>query len=104
MIGERGGAFRQDAAVATRRRVQRMPLLPSRQEFALGARVRAVAPVANDGTYPHKDIGEGVVQIGDLGVVRDRWSFLGEVYYTVEFPARAAVVIMRGREMARVYR
>jgi len=106
MIGERGGALRQEVAVATRgiRRIQRAPAWPSKAEFALGTGVRAVSKVANDGTYPRKDIGEGVVQIGDLGVVRDRWSFLGEVYYTVEFPTRGAVVIMRGREMARVYR
>ncbi len=104
MIGERGSALRQAVAVETRRRVQRMPPSPGRQEFEPGAHVRAVTKVANDGTYPHKDIGEGVVQIGDLGVVRGRWSFLGEVYYTVEFPTRGAVVIMRGHEMARLYR
>jgi len=107
MIGERGGALRQEVAVATRgirRRVHRMPLSSSKPDFALGARVRAVAPVANDGTYPHRDVGEIVVEVGDLGLVRERWSFLGEVFYTVEFPVRGAVVIMRGREMARVYR
>ena len=41
---------------------------------------------------------------GDTGVVRESWSFLGEIYYTVEFFARAAVVIMRGQEMARAAR
>ena len=38
---------------------------------------------------------------GDIGVVRESWSFLGEAYYTVEFFAHAAVVIMRGQEMVR---
>ena len=68
-------------------------------EFRPGATVRSLRPVRNDGVYPHKDIGEVLVRQGDTGVVRERWSFLGEVYYTVEFGDRAAVVIMRGREM-----
>lgn len=69
--------------------------------FIPGDRVRSLRPVKNDGVYPHKDIGEVLVDHGDAGIVRERWSFLGEVYYTVEFAARAAVVIMRGREMER---
>ena len=83
-----------------RRRGEQTTRLGKRQ-FKLGDRVRSLTPVRNDGTYPHRDIGEVVVQCGDAGVVRDTWSFLGEFYYTVEFAARAAVVIMRGREMER---
>jgi hypothetical protein len=41
-----------------------------------------------------------LVYRGDTGVVRERWSFLGDAYYTVEFFAHASVVIMRGHEMA----
>jgi nitrogen fixation protein NifZ len=67
----------------------------------LGEVVRALRPVRNDGVYPHKDIGELLVHQRDVGMVRERWSFLGEIYYTVEFAGRAAVVIMRGREMER---
>ena len=63
--------------------------------------MRSLTQVTNDGIYPHKDIGEILVNGGDVGIVRESWSFLGEVYYTVEFFARAAVVIMRGREMER---
>jgi nitrogen fixation protein NifZ len=70
-----------------------------KREFRLGEAVRSLTPVRNDGVYPHKDIGEIVVHKGDAGIVRESWSFLGEIYYTVEFGARAAVVIMRGREM-----
>ena len=70
------------------------------REFRVGDGVRSLTEVCNDGIYPHRDIGETLVFPGDAGVVRTRWSFLGEVYYTVEFGARAAVVIMRGREMA----
>ncbi|HXZ09093.1 MAG TPA: nitrogen fixation protein NifZ [Paraburkholderia sp.] len=69
-------------------------------EFAPGAQVRSLRAVKNDGVYPHKAIGEFMVRQGDIGVVRQRWSFLGEIYYTVEFAGRSAVVILRGREMA----
>ncbi len=71
-------------------------------EFAPGEPVRAAALIRNDGMYPHKDIGEPLVYPGDAGVVRESWRFLGEVYYTVEFVARAVFVIMRGREMVRM--
>ena len=71
-------------------------------EFSPGEPVRAAALIRNDGTYPHKDIGEPLVHPGDAGVVRESWRFLGEIYYTVEFVARAVFVIMRGREMVRM--
>jgi nitrogen fixation protein NifZ len=69
-------------------------------EFKSGDAVRSLARIENDGICPRKDIGETLVYRGDAGIVRDKWSFLGETYYTVEFVARGAVVIMRGREMA----
>jgi nitrogen fixation protein NifZ len=69
------------------------------REFALGEEIRSLRPIKNDGIYPHKEIGELLVHRGDAGIVRGRWSFLGDIYYTVEFAARAAVVIMRDREM-----
>jgi len=72
-----------------------------RRHFKLGETVRSLAQIRNDGTYPHRDIGEVLVRQGDLGCVREDWSFLGEVYYTVEFIDRAVVVIMRGKEMER---
>jgi nitrogen fixation protein NifZ len=72
------------------------------QDFAAGERVRSLGQVKNDGTYVHKGIGEIVVEEYDLGVVHERWSFLGQLYYTVEFIDRAVVVIMRGRELAKV--
>lgn len=70
--------------------------------FKRGDEVRSLTQVRNDGTYPHRGIGELLVRQGDAGCVREDWSFLGEVYYTVEFASRAAVVIMRGKEMERV--
>ncbi len=71
-------------------------------EFSAGEPIRSVTLIRNDGMYPHKDIGEALVLHGDIGIVRQSWRFLGEVYYTVEFMARAVFVIMRGREMARI--
>jgi nitrogen fixation protein NifZ len=72
-----------------------------KRHFKLGEQVRSLTQVKNDGTYPHRDIGEVIVCQGDVGRVRESWSFLGEVYYTVEFASRAVVVIMRGGEMER---
>ena len=71
-------------------------------DFVAGERVRSLGPVKNDGTYVHRNIGEIVVHERDLGVVHERWTFLGQLYYTVEFIDRAVVVIMRGRELAKV--
>jgi nitrogen fixation protein NifZ len=84
-----------------RRRVERAGWVAGRPEFKLGDAVRSIALVKNDGIYPHRDIGETLVYEGDAGVIRQSWSFLGEMYYTVEFAARAVFVIMRGREMVR---
>ena len=75
--------------------------IAGKRAFKSGDAVRSLTRVTNDGIYPHRDIGETLVNGGDAGVVRESWSFLGEAYYTVEFFARAAVVIMRGQEMAR---
>ena len=86
---------------ASRRQVGRGPSVPGKYEFKRGDAVRSLAQIINDGIYPHRDIGETLVHQGDTGMVRESWSFLGESYYTVEFFTRAAVVIMRGREMAR---
>jgi nitrogen fixation protein NifZ len=69
------------------------------RSFATGDAVRSLTHVKNDGIYPHKRIGEILVHPGDAGHVHESWSFLGEVYYTVEFAQRMAVVIMRGKEM-----
>ena len=82
-----------------RQRRARHQASPTKREFKPGDAVRSLTQIKNDGMYPHKDIGETLVHHGDAGIVRESWSFLGEIYYTVEFLARAAVVIMRGREM-----
>ena len=66
-----------------------------KRHFQLGEWVRALISVSNDGIYPHRDIGEILVFPGDAGFIREDWSFLGEVYYTVEFVSRAVIVINR---------
>lgn len=71
-------------------------------QFSVGESVCSLARVRNEGTYPHRNIGEILVREGDLGYVHESWSLLNEVYYTVEFVRRAVVVIMCGREMARI--
>jgi hypothetical protein len=71
----------------------------SARDFSENEKVRATAQVKNDGTYPHKELGEVIVQDGDIGFVRESWHFLGRIYYTVEFTSRGVVVIMREREL-----
>jgi nitrogen fixation protein NifZ len=71
--------------------------------FNPGEKVRSIKHVKNDGTYPGKEIGENLVRKGDVGYVRDIGIFLQQFYiYAVEFVDRAAVVGMRGRELASV--
>ena len=89
---------------ARRRNVGRGRLAAGKREFKQGDAVRSLVRIVNDGIYPHRDIGETLVHHGDVGIVRESWTFLGEGYCTVEFVARAAVVILRGREMARAPR
>jgi len=71
--------------------------------FNPGEKVRSIRHVKNDGTYPGKEIGENLVRKGDVGYVRDIGIFLQQFYiYAVEFVDRAAVVGMRGKELARI--
>jgi len=100
MIGRM--SMSRPTAIATRAarvRARPIPTFDGRREFHPGDEVCSLRSVKNDGLYLHKEIGEVLVQEGDAGVVRENWCFLGEIYYTVEFVARAAVVVMRGREM-----
>jgi nitrogen fixation protein NifZ len=68
--------------------------------FAIGERVLARSRVRNDGTYAGRDIGEVLVERGDVGYVRSIGTFLQQFYiYAVEFPQRGAPVGMRAREL-----
>ena len=68
--------------------------------FMPGAKVRSKRYIKNDGTFPGRDIGEVLVQKGDVGYVRDVGMYLQRYYiYAVEFVERASIVGMRGREL-----
>ena len=72
--------------------------LPPR--FVMGERVACRSVVRNDGTYNGRDIGEVLVQRGDIGYVRSIGTFLQQFYiYAVEFVASGHRVGMRGREI-----
>ena len=68
--------------------------------FAMGERVVSRTVVRNDGTYNGRDIGEVLVQRGEVGYVRSIGTFLQQFYiYAVEFPGSGRQVGMRGKEL-----
>ncbi len=68
--------------------------------FAMGARLASRSVVRNDGTYTGKDIGEVLVQRGDVGYVRSIGTFLQQFYiYAVEFVDSGHRVGMRAKEL-----
>jgi nitrogen fixation protein NifZ len=95
-----GGVWSKVTRAAFGNRTRAMNATEER-DFIAGERVRALGPVKNDGTYAHRGIGEIVVHGSDVGVIHEKWDFLGQLYYTVEFYDRAVVVIMRGRELVK---
>ena len=72
--------------------------LPPR--FSMGERVISRSVIRNDGTYNGKDIGDVLVQRGEIGFVRSIGTFLQQFYiYAVEFPASGTRVGMRAKEL-----
>jgi nitrogen fixation protein NifZ len=68
--------------------------------FEIGERVIARYLVRNDGTYAGKEIGDVLVQRGDIGYVRSVGTFLQKFYiYAVEFPDSGHQVGMRAKEL-----
>ena len=68
--------------------------------FAMGERVACRTVVRNDGTYNGRDIGEVLVQRGDIGYVRSIGTFLQQFYiYAVEFTDSGHQVGMRAKEL-----
>jgi nitrogen fixation protein NifZ len=68
--------------------------------FAMGERVACRTVVRNDGTYNGRDIGEVLVQRGDIGYVRSIGTFLQQFYiYAVEFVHSGHQVGMRAKEL-----
>ena len=68
--------------------------------FAMGERVVSRSVVRNDGTYNGKDIGDVLVQRGEVGFVRSIGTFLQQFYiYAVEFTDSGHRVGMRAKEL-----
>jgi nitrogen fixation protein NifZ len=68
--------------------------------FAYGERVVARCVVRNDGTYAGRDIGELLVNKGDIGYVLHINTFLQQYYiYAVEFVEAGHRVGMRAKEL-----
>lgn len=68
--------------------------------FAMGERVISRTVIRNDGTYNGRDIGEVLVQRGEVGYVRSIGTFLQQFYiYAVEFIDSGHRVGMRAKEL-----
>jgi nitrogen fixation protein NifZ len=71
--------------------------------FDYGDKVRARRTVRNDGTFPGKDIGEILVNKGEIGFVVNIGTFLQQFYiYGVEFESTGNRVGMKRRELEMV--
>ena len=74
--------------------------IASPPRFNMGERVLARSVIRNDGTYTGKDIGEVLVNKGDIGYVRSIGTFLQQFYiYAVEFVDSGHQVGMRAKEL-----
>ncbi len=72
--------------------------LPPR--FNMGERVISRTVIRNDGTYNGKDIGEVLVNKGEIGFVTSIGTFLQQFYiYAVEFVDTGHRVGMRAKEL-----
>lgn len=68
--------------------------------YDYGTKVVARFNIRNDGTFRGKEIGELLVQKGDVGYVASIGTFLQQYYiYGVDFYERGNLVGMRSREL-----
>ncbi len=68
--------------------------------FAYGERVIARSVIRNDGTYNGRDIGEVLVNKGEIGYVTNINTFLQQFYiYAVDFVETGHRVGMRAKEL-----
>ena len=68
--------------------------------FNMGERVISRTVIRNDGTYNGKDIGEVLVNKGEVGFVTSIGTFLQQFYiYAVEFVDSGHRVGMRAKEL-----
>lgn len=69
-------------------------------QFNYGQKVRSRKVIRNDGTFPGKEIGDVLVNKGDVGYVASIGTFLQQFYiYGVDFYERGQVVGMKSREL-----
>jgi nitrogen fixation protein NifZ len=74
--------------------------IASPPRFGMGERVVSRTVVRNDGTYNGKDIGEVLVNKGEIGFVTSIGTFLQQFYiYAVEFVDSGHRVGMRAKEL-----
>ena len=68
--------------------------------YDYGSKVMSRFNIRNDGTYHGKEIGEILVQKGDVGYVSSIGTFLQQYYiYGVDFYERGTLVGMKSREL-----
>jgi nitrogen fixation protein NifZ len=68
--------------------------------FTMGERVISRTVIRNDGTYNGKDIGEVLVNKGEIGFITSIGTFLQQFYiYAVEFVDSGHRVGMRAKEL-----
>ncbi len=68
--------------------------------FNYGDKVVSRFNIRNDGTYHGKEIGDVLVQKGDVGYVSSIGTFLQQYYiYGVDFYERGTLVGMKSREL-----
>ena len=68
--------------------------------YAYGERVVSRSVVRNDGTFPGADIGDVLVNRGEIGYVTSIGNFLQQYYiYAVEWVASGRRVGMRAKEL-----
>lgn len=69
-------------------------------QFAYGQKVRSLMNVRNDGTFPGMEIGDILVEKGEVGYVTSIGTFLQQFYiYGVDFYERGHIVGMKAREL-----
>ena len=71
--------------------------------FNMGERVISRTVIRNDGTYNGKDIGEVLVNKGEIGFITSIGTFLQQFYiYAVEFVDSGHRVGMRAKELCTI--
>ena len=74
--------------------------LVSEPVFNYGEKVVSRHKVRNDGTYRGKEVGDVLVEKGDVGYVTSIGTFLQQYYiYGVDFFERGTLVGMRAKEL-----